>query len=86
MIALHLLRESYLGLVSSTLIDVSPLQPEKALLSIDVTLLGMVSDVRPLQPEKAELTMNVTLLGMVTDVRPLQPENILSIDNQQLIH
>lgn len=46
------------------------LQPLKAELPIDVTLLGMVMEVRPLQPEKAELPMVVTLLGIVTEVAP----------------
>ena len=32
--------------------DVKPLQPEKALSPIDVTLLGMVTDVKSMQPEK----------------------------------
>ena len=52
---------------------VNPLQPEKALLPIDVTELGMVRDVRPLQPQKAAVPMDVTELPMVSDVNPLQP-------------
>ena len=52
--------------------DVRPLQPEKAV-PMAVTLLGMVRDVRPLQFLKAYSPMLVTLLGMVRDVRPLQP-------------
>ena len=39
--------------LSGMVIDVRPLQPEKAELLILVTLSGMVIDVRPLQPEKA---------------------------------
>ena len=50
------------------------MQPLKALLSILVTELGMVTEVRPLQLEKAEYPMLVTELPMVTEVRPLQPE------------
>ena len=53
--ALQLSRESYFGLPLSTLIDVKPLQPKKALSPMDVTLLGMVRDVRPLQPEYLQL-------------------------------
>ncbi len=49
-IALQLLRESYFALLSSTLMDVRPLQPEKAPEPMDVTLLGMVTKVRPEQP------------------------------------
>ena len=63
---------------SSIVTDVSPLQPEKALSPMDVTLLGMTTDVSPLQPEKAKPPMDVTLLPIETDVRPLQPENALS--------
>ena len=76
--ALQLSRESYFGLPLSTLIDVKPLQPKKALSPMDVTLLGMVRDVRPLQPEKACSPIDVTLPGMVRDVRPLQPEKACS--------
>ena len=49
MIALQLLRESYFSLPLSTLIEVRPLQGEKAEVPMDVTLLGMVTEVRPLQ-------------------------------------
>ena len=34
-------------------IDVKPVQPEKARLPILVTLLGIVMDVKPVQPPKA---------------------------------
>ena len=46
--------------------EVSPLQSENALSSIEVTEFGMVTEVSPLQPEKAELPMEVTELGMET--------------------
>jgi len=84
--ALQLLRESYTLFPRSTLIEVKPLHPKKTLSSINVTLLGMVIDVKPLQPAKAQNPMLITLLGMVMEVRPVQLLNILSIDNQQLIH
>ena len=48
-ITLQLLRESYILFPDSTLIDVRPLQLEKALSPMLVTLLGMVTAVRPLQ-------------------------------------
>ena len=66
----------------SDLTDVRPLQPEKALLPMLVTLMGMVTDVRPLQPLKASRPMLVTLLPMVTDVRPLQYSYLEVIDYQ----
>ena len=52
--ALQLLRESYLGLASSTKSEFNPLQNVKAALPMDVTLLGMVTDVSPLQPANAK--------------------------------
>ena len=48
-IALQLLRESYLAFPSSTTMDIKPPQPEKASSPMLVTLLGMVIDVNPLQ-------------------------------------
>ena len=42
-------------------IEVKPLQPENASLSIEVTLFGMVTEVKPLQPENALYPMEVTL-------------------------
>ena len=57
-----------LGLVDNEMTEVR-LQSEKALLPMDVTLLGIVTDVRLLHLEKAALPMDVTLLGMLTDVR-----------------
>ena len=72
-IALQLLRESYTIFPFSTTIEVRPEQLEKAELSMDVTLVGMVTEVRPEQDWKAEPPMDVTLVGMVTEVRPEQP-------------
>ncbi len=71
-IALQLSLESYLGLPSSTIINVRPLQPRKADSPMLVTLLPMITDVRPLHQQKASYPMLVTLLGIVTDVSPLQ--------------
>ncbi len=45
--------------------DVNPLQPLKALLSIDVTELGMVTDVNPLQPLKTPVGIIFTLLPII---------------------
>ncbi len=53
--------------------DVKPLQLAKALVPMDVTLLGMVMEVKPLQSAKALVPMDVTPLGILTDVRPMQP-------------
>ena len=49
-IALQLFRESYMGFLSSTTMDVKPLQLAKAPPSMLVTELGIVTEVRPLQP------------------------------------
>ena len=49
MIALQLLRESYAMLPLSTLMAVRPLQPEKGLRPMLVTLFGIVTEVRPQQ-------------------------------------
>jgi hypothetical protein len=45
-IALHPLRESYFVLPSSTTMEVNLLQPRKAEVPIEVTLLGIVMEVR----------------------------------------
>ena len=55
--------------------EVKRLQPEKAELLIEVTLLGMVMEVRPQQFLKASAPIVCTLLGMLTVFNPLQPEN-----------
>ena len=49
-IALQLFRESYTGFPFSTVMEVRMEQPLKAKVSIEVTLLGMVTEVRPEQP------------------------------------
>ena len=72
MIALQSFRESYSGLLSSTLILVKSVQPKKAPVPIDVTLLGMLTEDRLLHRPNAELPIDVTLLGMVTKDRLLQ--------------
>jgi hypothetical protein len=74
MIALQLSRESYVVFPSSTIIEVRALHPLYAVLSMFVTLLGIVIEVRALQYWKAFIPMFVTLLGMDTETRPLQLE------------
>ena len=64
------------------MIDVKPLQPEKAAPPILVTELGIVIDVKPLQPEKASFPILVTELGIVIEVRREQPEYLLLVDYQ----
>ena len=49
-IALQLLRESYVPLFLSTVTEVSPEQPTKAYLPMEVTALPMVTEVSPEQP------------------------------------
>ena len=53
-IALQLLRESYMGLPSSTTIEVKPEQLEKGFSPISVKFFGIVMEVNLEQPEKAE--------------------------------
>ena len=62
------------GLGARQVSTFKPLQPEKALLPMLVTELGMVIDVKPLQAAKAPLPMIVTDSGIVTDVKLLQPK------------
>ena len=63
-------------------IDVKPLQPEKAFSPILVTEFGIVTDVKPLQLEKAPSLILVTEFGMVIDVKPLQLLYLLLVDYQ----
>ena len=58
--------------LSGMVIEVKPVQSEKAHNPILVTPSGMVTNVNPLQPEKAISPMLVTLSGMVTEVKLLQ--------------
>ncbi len=55
------------------MISVIPVHPLKAIDSIQVTELGMVTDVRLEQPPKADAPILVTELGMFIDVRPDKP-------------
>ena len=61
------------GVADSIVTDFKLLQPEKALLPMLVTLLGMVMEVKLLHSRKAFFPMLVTLLGIVMEVRLLQP-------------
>ena len=71
-IALQLLRLSYIGLSFATVMEVNPLHPVKAFPPIEVTEFGMVMEVSPLHPRKASSPMVVTVLGMFTEFKPLQ--------------
>ena len=51
------------------------MQPEKALLPIEVTELPISTEVRPMQPEKALLPNEVTELGISTDNNDLHSSN-----------
>ena len=53
---------------SGMVIEVKPVQPEKAEEPMLVTLFGMVIEVKPLQPLKAQSPMLVTLSGMTRSV------------------
>ena len=50
--------------------EVRPLQPWKAPISMIVTLLGIVIEVSPLQPQKAQPPIFHTLLGIVVFLHP----------------
>ena len=66
-IALHLLRLSYLVLPLSTAIEASKVQSENTPSPILVTLLGIVIEVRG-HPLKVYSPILVTLLGIVIEV------------------
>ena len=72
-IALQLLRLSYVALSSSTTIEVREAHPPRTSTPMLVTLLGMVTEVRDEQAAKAPYSMLITLLGMVIEVREEQP-------------
>ena len=59
-------------LLSPTVTDSRPEQPEKVYSPIEVTLPGMKIDLREEQPEKAELPIEATLSGMKIDSREEQ--------------
>ncbi len=71
-IALQLLRESYVPLFLSTVTKVSLEQPAKALMPIKETELGMDTEMSPEHSEKALSPMEVTELPMVNEVSPEQ--------------
>jgi hypothetical protein len=54
-------------------IEVRPLQPEKAASPISETLSGIPTDVRPLHSENAPSPIVETPSGMIIEVRALQP-------------
>ena len=72
MIPLQLFRLSYLGLFSSTTMDMIPGHAQKGFPPILVTLLGITTDVKEEQDQKAAPPILVTLLGMVTEVKEEQ--------------
>ena len=78
MIALQLFLLSYLGLSSSTFIEVRLEQPEKTASPIFVTDFGIVIEMSFEQPEKANFPMLVTELEIVIVVRREHSANALS--------
>jgi len=75
-------------------IEVSPVQPEKApislgikkiLLPILVTLFGILIEVSPVQPEKVPYSILVTPFGIVIEVSPLQSLYLQPIITQYFI-
>ena len=73
MTALQWSRESKRSLPSATLMQVSPVQPEKASLLNSLTEAGITMLVSPVQPSKARSPIYVTDSGMTMFVRPTQP-------------
>ena len=55
--------------LAGIVMEVRPLQPQKAPPPMLVTLFGIVMEVRLEQPENAYFPMLVTLFGMVMEVR-----------------
>ena len=72
-IALQLLRESYILFPDSTLISVKLEHPANTPSPISVTESGIVTDVNPVQYSNALFPIVVTELGMVIDVKLLHP-------------
>ena len=66
-------------------IEVRPLQSQKAFAPIDVTLFGIVTEVRLLQSEKASSPIDVTLSGIVKEVRLLQSEYLQPVVYQHVL-
>ena len=73
--ALQLLRESYLGLSLAAEMVARLEQPENAPSPMVVTEVGMLMAVRPVQPSNAPSPMVVTELGMLMAVRLRQSSN-----------
>ena len=59
--------------IDRLVISVIPVQPLKAIDSILVTELGMVTDAKLVQPEKALDPILVNELGIETEVKPEHP-------------
>ena len=57
--------------------EVKPLQPTKADIPIEVTLLGIMTEVKLVQEWKASLPIDVTPFPMMTEVRPVHFSNVL---------
>ena len=70
--ALQLLRESYSGFLSATIMDIRASQPAKTDFPILVTPWGIAMDIRLLQHAKAYSSIFVTLSGRIMDVRAVQ--------------
>ena len=72
MIALQLLRESYIIFPSSTTISVSSQHPKNGADPMLVTLLPILTEVSLVQHARASSPMLVTLLGIVMEVSLVQ--------------
>ena len=63
---------------------VSASQPLKAVLPIEVTLLGMVKSLRETQPLNTPLPIVIMLLDKSTFFRLIQPEKVLKANDVTL--
>ena len=73
--ALQLLRESYLVFPLLTIIVSRLLHPLRMFIPMDVTLLGMVIEVNSVQSAKAMPLIISMLFEITMEVKPLQPKN-----------
>ncbi len=75
--ALQLLRLSYIVLPLDTVIFINEVQRAKIPIPILLTESGIVIEVSPVHPKKAFLPIVVTELGIAIEVSPVHPEKAL---------
>lgn len=65
------------GIIASDIIEVKPVQEEKAKLLIEVTELGIVMDVKLMHPIKVEWLIEVRVFDMFMDIKLVQSQKDL---------